>query len=373
MKVLVSGGAGFIGSHLVDKLVERGYEVKVLDNLEEQVHRGKTPNYLNKDAEYIWGDIRDEELLKKVIKDVEVIFHFASAVGVGQSQYEVKKFIDINATGTASIWDAIINSKNKVKKIIIAASMSSYGEGMYKCKNCGKVRPPLRDEEQLKMGDWELYCPHCNQKLEPIPTPEETPQICNSVYALSKKFQEELSLILGKTYGISISCLRFFNVYGPRQALSNPYTGVCAIFISRIKNNKPPVVFEDGNQTRDFISVYDVVSACIKCLEKDSQSGWVFNVGSGIPYKIKDIARILIKLLGKDLEPSIPGWYRKGDVRHCYADIEKIKKYLGWEPKVKIEEGLKDLIAWAQEEPAFDNFDLAFEELMRKDLVKGLK
>lgn len=370
MRILVSGGAGFIGSHLVDALLKRGYQVRVYDNLEEQVHQGKYPTYLNKEVEYIWEDIRNSDALAKALKDVEVVFHFASMVGVGQSQYQIRKYIDVNAGGTATLWDLIINHPNKVKKVIVSASMSSYGEGLCSCKNCGKIKPTLREESQLEKKIWELYCPKCKSKLCSLPTDEETPLEGNSIYALGKKYQEEISLLLGKLYRIPVVALRFFNVYGSRQALSNPYTGVCAIFIARIKNAKPPLVFEDGNQTRDFISVKDVVEACILCLEKEKADYQIFNVGSGKATSIREIAELLAKLLKKDLTAQIPGWYRKGDIRACYANIDKIKNLLGWEPKVELSQGLRELIEWAEGEPSFDKFDLAFQELMEKNLVK---
>ncbi len=370
MKAVVSGGCGFIGSHLVDKLVEEGYEVVVYDNLEEQVHQGKKPSYLNKDAQYIYGDIRDYDLFKSLLIDTDYIFHFASMVGVGQSQYEVRKYTDVNELGIANLWDILVNNKNRVKKIVVSASMSSYGEGLYNCDNCGKVKPSLREESQLKEKDWNLHCPKCLSVLSPVATTEDTPLVPNSIYALGKKVQEEMSLIMGKTYNIPVTSLRFFNVYGSRQSLSNPYTGVCAIFMSRIKNDKPPFVFEDGKQSRDFISVKDIVRAAVAAIKKSESDYKICNLGNGKPLSIESVALELSKLFNKDIEPYIPGGYRKGDVRHCYASIENAKKYLGWEPKIDFNSGLKELIEWAKSEPAFDKFDKAFDELIEKNLIK---
>ncbi len=370
MKILVTGGAGFIGSFIVDRLVELGHTVKILDNLEPQVHMGgKIPDYLNKEAEFIKGDIRDYDLVKKVIKDVDVIFHEASAVGVGQSQYQIKKYVDVNSLGTATLLQAILDSKKELKKLIVAASMSSYGEGAYLCKNCGKVRPPLRDEKQLKEKKWELFCPKCGKVLKPIPTGEEEKQNNNSIYALTKMDQEQMCLIFGKTYSIPTVALRYFNVYGPRQSLSNPYTGVAAIFMSRIKNNNAPIIFEDGLQTRDFISVYDIVKANIAVMNSDKANYKIYNVGTGKPKTILSIAKTLAKLYGKDIAPNVTYQYRKGDVRHCYADISKIKKDIGWQPEISFEKGMQDLIKWAEEAQAIDLVDKAYAEMKEKGLV----
>ncbi|MDP8217025.1 MAG: GDP-mannose 4,6-dehydratase [Candidatus Kaelpia imicola] len=370
MKAVVSGGCGFIGSHLVDTLLNEEYEVLVYDNLEEQVHQGKKPPYLNKGAEYIYGDIRDYDSFKNVLMDCDYLFHFASMVGVGQSQYQIRKYMEVNDLGIANLWDILVNSKNRVKKVIVSASMSSYGEGLYNCDSCGKVKPSLREESQLKDKDWRLHCPNCSSILTPITTTEDTPLVPNSIYALGKKVQEEISLMMGKTYGIPVTSLRFFNVYGSRQSLSNPYTGVCAIFMSRIKNNKSPFVFEDGKQSRDFISVKDVVRAVIGAIKKSESDYKICNLGNGKPYTIESVALELAKLFDKDITPHISGGYRKGDVRHCYASIENAKEYLGWEPEIDLAAGLGELIEWAKNEPAFDRFDKAFDELIEKNLIK---
>ncbi|MCM8811019.1 MAG: NAD-dependent epimerase/dehydratase family protein, partial [Candidatus Omnitrophica bacterium] len=320
-KVLVTGGCGFIGSHLVDKLLEKNYQVIVYDNLDKQVHPDGIPEYINLNSRYIFEDIRKKKELKKLIKEVDYIFHFAAKVGVGQSQYQIEEYVDVNIRGTANLLDILVNTKNNVKKLIVASSMSIYGEGLYKCEKCGDVKPELRDFKEEKIDNWEPKCPFCSGEIKPVPTPETLPLKSNSIYAISKKEQEEMALLIGKTYKIPVVSLRFFNVYGPRQSLSNPYTGVCAIFLSRIKNNNPPVIFEDGLQTRDFIWVEDVVNACILSMEKEAANYEIFNVGSGKPISILEIANLLIKLLGKDLKPDITFKFRKGDVRHCYADI----------------------------------------------------
>jgi dTDP-L-rhamnose 4-epimerase len=368
-KVLVTGGAGFIGSHLVDELVKRNYEVIVIDSIDKQVHPEGIPEYINLKARYIFEDIRKKKTLEEIVKEVDYIFHFAAKVGVGQSQYQIREYVDVNVIGTANLLDILVNKKNNVKKLIVASSMSIYGEGLYRCEKCGNIKPELRNFTEEKIDDWEPKCPFCKSNITPIPTPEEVLTKPNSIYALSKREQEEMSILIGKTYNIPVVSLRFFNVYGPRQSLSNPYTGVCAIFLSRIKNEKSPVIFEDGLQTRDFIWVGDVVKACILSMEKENANYEIFNVGSGKPTSIFEIANLLIKLLGKNLKPEITYKFRKGDVRHCYADISKIREKIGFEPETTLEEGLKKLIEWAKKTKAVDKFEKAHQELKKKGLV----
>jgi len=367
-KVLVTGGAGFIGSHLVDNLVAEGHQVKMLDSLEPQVHTGK-PEYLNPNAEFILGDIRNEDVLRKALKDVEVVFHHAAAVGVGQSMYQIHKYTDVNTGGTARLLDVLVNGGYKIEKLIVASSMSIYGEGTYKCGRCGIVYPKLRSDEQLREGKWELPCPKCSEVTQPVPTDEDKPLQPTSVYAVSKRDQEEMCLAVGRAYNIATVALRFFNVYGPRQSLSNPYTGVCAIFLSRIKNNRPPLVFEDGLQSRDFISIHDIVQANILAMEKAEADYETFNVGSGVSVTISQIAKTLIKLCAAKLEPEYTAKYRAGDIRHCFPDISKIKARLGFEPKTNFEEGMKELIAWSEKEKADDKTAQAHAELRDRKLV----
>lgn len=368
--ILVTGGCGFIGSFLVDRLVGDGHSVRILDNLDPQIHKNSSPpDYLNKEAEFIKGDIRDRKELKKALEGVEIVFHEASAVGIGQSMYEIEHYVDVNTRGTATLLDLIVNEENNIKKMMVAASMSSYGEGSYECEKCGKIEPNLREEGQLEKRKWELICPECGSSLKPIPAPETKSQKTNSIYALTKKDQEEMFLQIGKAYGIPAVALRYFNVFGPRQSLSNPYTGVIAIFLSRVKNNKPPVIYEDGLQTRDFISVHDIVEANIKAMNSSNADYETFNVGSGKGLSIKEIASKIIELNGSNLSPEITNNFRKGDVRHCFADISRIRNKLEFEPKTSFEEGMKELIKWSSSVKAEDRFEDAAKELKERGLI----
>ncbi|MBI2010590.1 MAG: SDR family NAD(P)-dependent oxidoreductase [Candidatus Chisholmbacteria bacterium] len=369
MKILVTGGAGFIGSFLTDKLIDLGYHVTIFDNLEPQVHQGKKPSYLNPKAKFIEGDVRNVAALKTALKDIDIVFHEAAAVGVAQSNYEIKRYIDVNVGGTANLLDIIVNEKLKIKKILTTSSMTAYGEGCYRCETHGIVEPPIRPWSQLKKRDWHLYCPSCSKIVTPTPTHEDAAQPCNSIYALSKKTQEDILHLLGSLYDIPVTTLRCFNVYGPRQSLSNPYTGVTAIFISRLKNNQPPLVFEDGGQTRDFVSVHDVVDALILAMDSQAANHQICNIGTGTPTSVKDIALTLAKLMGKRIKPTISQTPRKNDIRHCYPDIHKAQKLLKWKPKITLHQGLRELVDWSLNEAATDKFNLAAEELKQKGII----
>ena len=367
--ILITGGAGFIGSHLTDKLINEGYHVRIFDNLEEQVHGGKKPEYLNPKVEFILGDVTDREALKVAMKGMDVIYHLASAVGVGQSQYQIKHYVDASVGGTANLLDIMVNDDIRPQKMIVAASMSSYGEGLYECNKCGKVRPELRAKEDIESGEWEPKCPNCGARVKAIPTPETEAQYCNSIYALTKKVQEDMMMNIGITYDIPTVALRLFNVYGPRQSLSNPYTGVAAIFSSRIKNDNQPTIFEDGLQSRDFISVFDVADAFYQGMVNPKADYQIFNIGCGTPLSIKGVAEVLAELFEKDIQPEITGKFRKGDVRHCYADMTKAKELLGWEAKVSFADGMRQLAEWGKEEESVDSVDQAIEEMKAKGLV----
>jgi len=370
MKILVTGGAGFIGSHITDALIERGHSVRVYDSLTPQVHTQQgIPEYLNEEAEFIDADIRDGDALKKAIKDVEVIFHEASAVGVGQSMYQIHHYTDVNALGTANLLDILANEKHSVGKLIIAASMSEYGEGAYECEDCGIVYPTHRDAEQLRQRQWEMLCSNCSRTTVPVATSEDKPLNPTSIYAISKQIQEQMCLCACQAYDIPVVALRYFNIYGTRQSLSNPYTGVMAIFSSRILNNNAPLIFEDGLQSRDFVHVSDIVQANLLAMENDEANGQIFNVGTGQAVTILGIAEELISAMDSDLKPEIANKFRAGDIRHCFADISKIQSVLGYEPTVTLDAGIEELVAWGKGQDAVDKFDMASSELRDRGMV----
>ena len=371
-KVLVTGGAGFIGSYLVDALVERGYGVRVFDSLEPQVHGEgcQVPEYLSPGAELVIGDVRDRSALKAALAGIDIVFHYAAAVGVAQSMYEIHRYVEANTLGGATLLDILAEESHHVRKLIVASSMSIYGEGKYGCDTCGVAYPQLRSDEQLRQRQWEMRCPSCDEEMRPLPTDEDKPLHPTSIYAVTKRDHEEMFLCFGRAYGIPAVALRFFNVYGPRQALSNPYTGVAAIFSSRLLNGQPPVIFEDGLQSRDFVHVSDIVRASLLAMESEKGDHEVFNVGTGRPLTIAAIGQALIdELAGGQIEPQIVGKYRRGDIRHCFADIGKITDKLGFVPQVKFEDGVSDLISWVREQEAADRFHLVDRELKEKDLI----
>ncbi len=363
-QVLITGGAGFVGSHLADGLLKAGHRVRILDDLAPQVHPVGPPDYLSRDAELIRGDVRDPNRLKEVLADVDVVFHFAATVGVGQSMYEISRYMSVNTQGTAELLQAILDAKSPIRKMVVASSMSIYGEGRYACSQCGrKCAPPVRSIAQLKAGRWDLYCDVCRGVLKPCPTDETKPSETTSIYALSKRDQEELCLIFGRTYGLPVTALRFFNIYGTRQALSNPYTGVAAIFAARLLNGEPPLVFEDGEQMRDFVSVHDIVRANMLAMDRPQSDGEVINIGCGKAITIRRVAKLLADSLGRDIQPVITRKYRAGDIRHCFADLTKARTLLGYEPQVTHEDGFRELAQWLAGQKAEDKAETMLKEL----------
>lgn len=372
LRVLVTGGAGFIGSHIVDALVERGHEVTVFDSLEPQVHGPdrQQPAYLNARCRLIQADVRNRDALAAAVTGADVVYHEAAAVGVGQSMYEVRRYTDVNTLGGATLLDILANEKHHVRKVIVASSMSIYGEGQYRCPVHGVAYPYLREEAQLAAKDWETHCPECGLSMTPEPTSESKPLYPTSIYAISKRDHEEMFLVIGRAYGIPTVALRYFNVYGPRQALSNPYTGVAAIFSGRLLNEQPPMIYEDGLQQRDFIHVSDIVQANLLALESDAANYQVFNVGTGQPRSIKAVADALIEHMGlQHIQPQIVGKYRAGDIRHCYADISRAQRVLGYRPQVTFESGIPDLLDWVCRQTAEDRVSQATAELERRGLA----
>jgi dTDP-L-rhamnose 4-epimerase len=361
--ILITGGAGFIGSHLADHLLARGYSVRALDVLSPQVHGegARRPAYLDPDVELLVGDVRDRAAVRRALHGMDAVFHLAACVGVGQSMYEVEKYTSVNGVGTAVLLEALL--ERPVERLVVASSMSVYGEGLYH-RDDGQVVPGVeRPLEQLTARRWELEGPG-GVPLTPIPTPEEKAPALPSVYALSKYDQERLCLTIGRAYGISTVALRLFNVYGTRQALSNPYTGVLAIFAARYLNERPPLVNEDGLQRRDFVSVHDVAQACVRALEARDVTGQALNVGSGSSFTVRDVAARLARVLGKEhIAPQLTSKYRMGDIRHCFADISRTRALLGYEPRVDFEEGLAELGEWLTGQVAHDRVEHATAQL----------
>jgi dTDP-L-rhamnose 4-epimerase len=366
--ILITGGAGFIGSHLADALLRSGYGVRVLDSLTPQVHGDVSrPAYLSHDIDLHVGDIRDPAAVRSALKDIDAVFHFAASVGVGQSMYCIKDYTATNNLGTAVLMQELAD--RPVQALVVASSMSVYGEGLYATPDGRLHESGGRSFEQLKNRQWDLESED-GDPLTPVPTPEtKTPQL-ESVYALSKFDQERMCLLVGRAYGIRTVALRFFNVYGTRQALSNPYTGVLAIFASRLLNRKPPMIFEDGEQRRDFVSVHDVVQACRKALDAPQADGRVFNIGSGKSVSVLDVARIIGEALGvSDVTPEVTEKGRVGDIRHCFADITRARRVLGYEPQVRMEDGVVEVAEWVAGEAAIDGVQRAGAELAARGLT----
>lgn len=367
--ILITGGAGFIGSHLTDELLKQGHHIRVLDNLSDQVHGrwAEKPSYLSSEAEFFQADVRNPQALREALKGMDAVYHLAAAVGVGQSMYQIEKYISINNMGTAVLLECL--AQRPVERLIVASSMSIYGEGLYRNAQGQVVPGSERDLEQLRRHDWEVRDGE-GRELTPVPTPEDKAPSLASIYALSKFDQERMCLMTGRAYSIPTTALRFFNVYGTRQSLSNPYTGVMAIFASRLLNGNPPLIFEDGLQQRDFVSVYDVARACRLALHAPGAPGQVFNIGSGNQYTIRHLAERLGAVMGKEeIEPEISGKYRAGDIRHCFADIRRAREVLGYRPEVTLEEGLREMTAWLEGQVAVDEVEKAGAELATRGLT----
>lgn len=355
-RVLVTGGAGFVGSHLVDALLARGDQVRIFDNLDAQVHgpERRKPAWLARDAQFVAGDMRDPDAVAGALRGVDAVYHLAAAVGVGQSMYQIADYTATNTLGTAYLLQALVDGKKELERLVVASSMSIYGEGRYARADGREPRSTRRSVEQLYQHDWELRDSD-GVPLAPMPTDEEKVIDPTSIYALNKADQERMVLQVGSAYGIPSVALRFFNIFGPRQALSNPYTGVVAIFSARLMNGKAPLIFEDGEQSRDFVSVHDIVNALLLAGEAEGAVGGAFNIGSGRAVSVAEVAGTLAKILGVEVRPEITGRYRVGDIRHCFADISRAREAFGYSPTVSLEEGMKELVIWLQEQQVPDD------------------
>ena len=347
MRVLVTGGAGLIGSHIVDLLLKKGHQVRIFDNLEPCTHLGEQPDWLARDAEFVPGDMRNMGDVERAVSGVEVIFHQAAYGGFAP---ELTKMTDVNACGTARIFEAVRSKRVNIKKIITASSQAVYGEGKYLCENCGPSYPGPRPVSQLEQGRWEVLCPKCGAETCGIPIPEESPLNLSSTYALTKHFEERLTLALGREWSIPSVALRYSLTYGPRQSIFNAYCGICSIFSTRFLNGLAPVIYEDGNQMRDFVFVEDVAAANVLVMEDDRANYKVFNVGTGKGTKVLELAKLLRDAYEAEVDPLLPREFRPTDFRHLIADNSNIRA-LGWQPTVQVSEGVQKYVQWILSKP----------------------
>jgi len=369
-RILITGGAGFIGSHLARHLLQQGHEVRALDRLDPQVHpERERPDYLDSEVELIQGDVRDPGAVSEALIGVDAVVHLAARVGVGQSMYEIADYCSVNTVGTGVLLEALI--ERPVRRLVVASSMSIYGEGLYATADGRAAEAVERDRGALERGEWEPVSAD-GAALAPEPTPESKPPSLSSIYALNKYDQERMCLLFGSSYDVPTTALRFFNVYGPDQALSNPYTGVLAIFGGRLLNGKPPLIFEDGEQRRDFVSVHDVARACALALERDSAAGCAVNVGSGESITVREIAGRLAQVTGREnIRARVTGNYRVGDIRHCFADIARAREVLGYEPQVALDDGMAELAEWLEGQTVEDRVESAHGELTARGLARS--
>lgn len=375
--ILITGGAGFIGSNIALKLIDKGYQVTVLDNLSQQIH-GVNPmvtsalyKSISGKVKFINGSVTVKEDWLKALESQDALIHLAAETGTGQSMYEIQKYIDVNIGGTALMLDILANNTHRIKKVIIASSRAIYGEGRYQCSDHGIVFPEARKDQDMSIGDFSCKCPICKKNVQLLSTSEESKIHPTSVYGITKQNQEQLVLTVCKSLNIAAVAYRYQNVYGPGQSLSNPYTGILSIFSTRIKNGNDINIFEDGNETRDFVFIEDIAEATILGLEKDEANGEIFNVGLGEGIDVVTVANTLIKYYECEVSVKIRGNYRLGDIRHNIADISKIKKQLGFEPKWNFDNGIKAFTDWVNKQDVpEDKYDFSIKEMKNKGLYK---
>ena len=367
--VLVTGGAGFVGSHLVDALLAAGERVRVLDNLDPLAHPGGGPAHLDPRAELVVGDLRDKRAVERALEGVDRVWHLGGVVGNGESMINVRRAVDHNAGGTATLLEAVVARRHSIRRLVAASSMVVYGEGSYSCPEDGPVHPGPRSPVRLRRRDWEPRCPVCGGRVTPVPTAEDAPLRPTSVYGITKRDQEELVLVLGRAYGLETVALRYLGVYGPRQALGNPYTGVAAIFAARVLNGRAPIVFEDGAQLRDLVHVSDVVRATRLAMDAPAAAGHAINVATGDRVAILDLAGRIVAALGSDVPPELPGEHRAGDIRHCFADVARARDLLGFEARVTLDDGLPELARWVVGQVISERGGEALAELRSRGLV----
>lgn len=371
--ILITGGAGFIGSNLALKLIEKGYKVTVLDNLSPQIHTSNSPLYdsIKDKVRFIKGTVLSYDDWKNALEEIDVVVHLAAETGTGQSMYEIEKYTDVNIKGTSIFLDILANEKHSVKKMIVASSRAIYGEGKYECSSCGIVYPNERKDEDMSKGDFTVKCPTCNANAKLLATDENSKIHPSSIYGITKQVQEQMFMVMGKTLNIPALAFRYQNVYGAGQSLSNPYTGILSIFSTRIKNGNDINIFEDGKESRDFVYIDDVVDATILGIEKDEANYEVFNVGLGLAIDVNKVASTLVKEYKSNSKISISGNYRLGDIKDNYADLTKIQTKLGFEPKVSFEDGIKRFTKWVNaQEVVEDQYEKSINEMKEKGLYK---
>lgn len=377
MKVLVTGGAGFIGSNIALKLLKKGYEVTVLDTLSEQIH-GANPdetsplyNSIKDKVRLVKGDVNIRADWEVAMENVDYIIHLAAETGTGQSMYEIKKYVDTNIGGTALLLDILANTKHHVKRVVVAESRAIYGEGKYLCPKCGEVYPMERKDEDMARGDFECKCPKCGGEVRLVATTEDSAIHPSSVYGITKQVQGQLVHLVCKSIGVESVSFRYQNVYGPGQSLSNPYTGILSIFSTRIKNGNGLNIFEDGKETRDFVYIEDVVDATILGMEVPEANGHVFNIGTGVATDVLTVANTLCEKYGVQVPITVSGNYRLGDIRHNYADITLARTILGFEPKWNFADGIEHFAQWVNQQAVQeDNYEASIEEMKQKGLYK---
>ena len=373
--ILITGGAGFIGSNLALQLLSRGHRLRIMDNLSEQIHGDYTNSPLYQSiigkVEFIKGDVRERTDWEKCLAGQEIVVHLAAETGTGQSMYEIEKYVDVNVKGTGIMLDILANQEHSIQKVVVASSRSIYGEGKYECKEHGVVYPGNREDKLLADAQFEPTCPTCREEVRLLFTDEESKIHPSSIYGITKQNQEQMVLVACKSIGIAAVALRYQNVYGPGQSLTNPYTGILSIFSTRLLNQNPINVFEDGKESRDFVYIDDVVAATIACIERDAANHQVFNVGSGEVTSVAQVAAALKAAYQSEVEVSVSGDYRLGDIRHNVADISKARDILGFKPQVMFEEGIKRFSDWVkQQEVEEDKYEASLEEMKRKGLMK---
>ncbi|EFK97395.1 UDP-glucose 4-epimerase [sediment metagenome] len=376
MNILITGGAGFIGSNLALSLLKNGHQITVLDILSPQIHGtepDKSPlfNSIKNKVKFIHGDVRDKTILMQALENIDIVCHLAAETGTGQSMYDIARYTDVNVQGTAVLLQAIADGKFPIKKIFLSSSRTIYGEGSYLCESCGCVVPHTRKAENMAKGIWSLACPHCNSIVHPCATKEDSPPDPQSIYAITKYCQELLISRFCNAYSIPYSFLRYQNVYGPGQSLSNPYTGVLSVFTTRLFNNKALEVFEDGKESRDFVFIEDVVRATVKAVESDKANNQIINIGSGCATTIFDLANLLASQLNPSIKPVINGKFRAGDIFTCWADISRARELLDYSPQVLVKEGVKRFAEWARSQAVVkDTLDKALKEMADKGLYR---